>query len=129
MEWNQDEEMLLMLYGEDSLTDTIAAMKSVRGKLQPDETELDRMLFEAHREEFALHKAAKEAFDRLELKKIPRVAELNEEFNRLVKEKNAEYAQYRTERERMRDLANARRNAEMILQNNDFARTTKLISK
>jgi hypothetical protein len=44
MEWNQDEEMLLMLYGEDSLTDTIAAMKSVRGKLQPDETELDRML-------------------------------------------------------------------------------------
>lgn len=44
MEWNQDEEMLLMLYGEDSLTDTIAAMKSVRGKLQPDETELDQML-------------------------------------------------------------------------------------
>lgn len=74
-----------------------------------------RKFFEAHREEITLHKAAKDAFDRLELKKIPRVAELNEEFNRLVKEKNAEYAQYRTERERMKDLANARRNAEMIL--------------
>ena len=48
-------------------------------------------------------------------KKITRVAELNEEFNRLAKEKNAEYTQYRTTRERMRDLANARRNAEMIL--------------
>ena len=62
-----------------------------------------------------MHKAAKEAFDQLELKKIPKATELNEEFNRLAKEKNAEYAQYRTERERMRNLANAKRNAEMIL--------------
>ena len=74
-----------------------------------------RNFFEAHREEITLHKAAKDAFDQLGLKKIPRVAELNEEFNRLAKEKNAEYAQYRTARERMRDLANARRNAEMLL--------------
>ena len=88
-----------------------------------------RNFFEVHREEITLHKAAKDAFDQLGLKKIPRVAELNEEFNRLAKEKNAEYAQYRTARERMKDLANARRNAEMILQNDDFARTTKFISK
>jgi hypothetical protein len=88
-----------------------------------------RKFFEAHREEITLHKAAKEAFDQLELKKIPKVAELNEEFNHLAKEKYAEYVRYRTERERMRDLANVRRNAEMILQNEDFARTTKLISK
>ncbi|MCH3988085.1 MAG: relaxase/mobilization nuclease domain-containing protein [Lachnospiraceae bacterium] len=74
-----------------------------------------RNFFEVHREEITLHKAAKDAFDQLGLKKIPRVAELNEEFSRLAKEKNAEYAQYRTARERMRDLANARRNAEMIL--------------
>ena len=88
-----------------------------------------RNFFEVHREEITLHKAAKDAFDQLGLKKIPRVAELHEEFNRLAKEKNAEYAQYRTARERMKDLANARRNAEMILQNDDFARTTKFISK
>ena len=31
----------------------------------------------------------KVAFDQLGLKKIPKVAELNEEFNRLAKEKNA----------------------------------------
>ncbi|MDD6727316.1 MAG: hypothetical protein PUE16_08300 [Lactimicrobium massiliense] len=59
-----------------------------------------------------------DAFDQPGLKKIPRVAELNEEFNRLAKEKNGEYVQYRTARERMRDLANARRNAEMILPDN-----------
>lgn len=44
MEWNQDERMLLMLYGEKNLADTITAMQTVRGKLQADETELDRML-------------------------------------------------------------------------------------
>lgn len=44
MEWNQDEEILLMLYGENSLQDTIIAMKKVRGKLQADETDLDKML-------------------------------------------------------------------------------------
>ena len=46
-----------------------------------------------------------------------------------VFEKEWAYAQYRTEREQMRNLANARRNVEMILQNDDFARTTKLITK
>ena len=44
MEWNQDEEILLMLYGENSLQDTIIAMKKVQGKLQADETDLDQML-------------------------------------------------------------------------------------
>lgn len=68
-------------------------------------------------------------YEQLGLKKIPKVAELNEEFKRLAKKKNAEYARYRTTRERMRNLANVRRNAEMILQNDDFERTTKLISK
>lgn len=31
-------------YGENSLQDTIIAMKKVQGKLQADETELDKML-------------------------------------------------------------------------------------
>lgn len=44
MEWNQDEEILLMLYGENSLQNTIIAMKKVQGKLQADETDLDQML-------------------------------------------------------------------------------------
>ena len=55
-----------------------------------------RNFFEAYRKEITLHKAAKDAFDQRGLKKIPRVAELNEEFNRLAKDKNREYVQYRT---------------------------------
>ena len=58
-----------------------------------------RNFFEAYREEITLYKAAKDAFDQRGLKKIPRVAELNEEFNRLAKDKNGEYAQYRMARE------------------------------
>ena len=88
-----------------------------------------RNFFEAHREEITLHKAAKDGFDQPGLKKISRVAEMNKEFNRLAREKNAEYAQYRIERDRMRNLANARRNAGMILQDDEFARTTEVISK
>lgn len=44
MKWNQDDRMLLMLYGEKSLSETIASMKKVRSLLEEDETELDRML-------------------------------------------------------------------------------------
>lgn len=44
MEWTRDERMLLMLYGENSLSDTIAALQAVKEKLQADEIELDRML-------------------------------------------------------------------------------------
>ena len=44
MKWNQDDQMLLMLYGEKSLSETIASMKKVRRSLEEDETELDRML-------------------------------------------------------------------------------------
>lgn len=83
--------------------------------LQMDHLLSDIKQKEARMQEITLHKAAKEAFDQLELKKIPRIVELNEEFILLAKEKNAEYAQYRTERERMRNFANAKRNAEMIL--------------
>ena len=74
-----------------------------------------RKFFEAHRDEITLHKAAKDAFDQLGLMKIPKVSQLNEEFQQLVKEKNEDYAEYRKERDRMKELVNARKNAEMIL--------------
>ncbi|MEE8886135.1 MAG: transposon-transfer assisting family protein [Eubacteriales bacterium] len=44
MEWNQDDRMLLMLYGEESLSGTIASIQKVRDSLEADETELDQML-------------------------------------------------------------------------------------
>jgi hypothetical protein len=44
MDFTKDEWMLLILYGKDTLSDTIVSMQKVKKKLQPDETELDRML-------------------------------------------------------------------------------------
>lgn len=44
MEWNQDDRMLLMMYGEKNLPDTIASMQNVKNTLEADETELDQML-------------------------------------------------------------------------------------
>lgn len=74
-----------------------------------------RKFFEAHREEITLHKAAKAAFDQSGMKKIPRVAELNEEYRITLQEKSRLYAQYRHDRDRMKELATAQKNAEMIL--------------
>jgi hypothetical protein len=74
-----------------------------------------RKFYEAHREEITLHKAAKAAFDQLGMKKVPRVAELNEEYRAILQEKNRLYAQYRQDRDRMKELATAQKNAEMIL--------------
>ena len=52
-----------------------------------------RKFYEAHREEIMLHKAAKEAFNQLNVKKIPRVKELNVEYAEVMKQKKAAYAQ------------------------------------
>lgn len=74
-----------------------------------------RKFYKAHREEITLYKAAKAAFDQLGMKKIPRVAELNEEYRIILQEKSRLYAQYRQDRDRMKELATAQKNAEMIL--------------
>ena len=43
-----------------------------------------KKFFEAHREEITLHKAAKQAFDDLGVKKIPKVKDLNTEYAELL---------------------------------------------
>ena len=48
-----------------------------------------RMFFEEHREEITLHQAAKKAFSELNLEKLPRVKELNEEYAKVLSEKRA----------------------------------------
>ena len=45
-----------------------------------------KKFFEEHREAITIHKAAKQAFDELGLKKIPRVKDLNEEYYKLMAE-------------------------------------------
>lgn len=50
-----------------------------------------KKFLEEHREEISLHKAAKKAFDELELKKIPKVKDLTEEYSRILAEKRKLY--------------------------------------
>ena len=50
-----------------------------------------------------LHKAAKEAFDQLEIKKIQKVKELNAEYAKVLESKKKTYAEYRKVRTEMQD--------------------------
>ena len=62
-----------------------------------------------------LHKAAKQAFDQLDGKKVPSRQVLHEEFNRLLIEKKQAYAEYRQIRKEKEELLIAKRTVETIL--------------
>ena len=69
-----------------------------------------KKFFEAHREELTLHKAAKQAFDELGVRKIPKVKELSAEYAKILSGKKAAYADYRKARDEAQELAIAERN-------------------
>ena len=71
-----------------------------------------RKFYEAHREELTLHKAAKEAFDQLGIKKIPKVKELNAEYAKVLESKKKNYGEYRKVRTEMQDYQIALKVAE-----------------
>lgn len=71
-----------------------------------------RKFYETHREELTLHKAAKEAFDQLGIKKIPKVKELNGEYAKVLESKKKTYAEYRKVRTEMQDYQIALKVAE-----------------
>jgi len=74
-----------------------------------------KKFFEEHRAEITIHQAAKKKFDALESKKIPRVKELSEEYDRVLAEKKAAYADYRNARSEMQKYSIVQKNAVMLL--------------
>ena len=68
-----------------------------------------------HEEEILLHQAAKNAFDDMGVKKLPKVKELQAEYARLLEEKKKTYAEYRRSREEMRELLAAKTNVDRLL--------------
>lgn len=74
-----------------------------------------KKFFEEHREAITIHKAAKQAFDELRLKKIPRVKDLNEEYYKLMAEKKKMSSEYYETRTAMQELLKAQKNVEMFL--------------
>jgi hypothetical protein len=71
--------------------------------------------YETHRADITLHKAAKQYFDSLGLKKLPPMQSLKQEYATLLAEKKKMYAGYHEMKEKSRALLTARRNAEQIL--------------
>lgn len=73
-----------------------------------------RDFYEEHRMEITLHKAAKAAFDKLNVEKLPTIRELNEEYDRVLRSKKKDYAEYRAARKEMQEYLRARQNVELF---------------
>ena len=68
-----------------------------------------------HEADILLHKAAKQAFDDLGIKKLPTVKSLQAEYATLLEEKKKDYAEYRRSREEMRELLAAKANVDRLM--------------
>lgn len=74
-----------------------------------------RKFREGHEQEILLHQAAKNAFDEMGVKKLPKVKDLQAEYAKLLEEKKKTYAEYRRSREEMRELLTAKANVDRLL--------------
>ena len=77
-------------------------------------TGYSRRFLETHRTEITLHKAAKAVFDEADLKKLPKVKELDAEYSKLLTEKKARYPNYRKTKEELQELLRAQKNIELF---------------
>lgn len=73
-----------------------------------------KKFFEEHREELTLHKAAKEAFSRIQ-GKIPTIRELNLEYQQVLQEKKKTYSEYRKARAEFKEYQTAKYNVDQFL--------------
>ena len=78
-----------------------------------------------HEAEILLHQAAKNAFDDMGVKKLPKVKELQTEYAKLLEEKKKIYAEYRRSREEMRELLTAKANVDRLLKMNEEQKQEK----
>ena len=74
-----------------------------------------KKFLEAHREEITLHKAAKDAFDKLGLKKLPKVKDLNAAYAEVLSQKKKLYPEYRRARDEMQELLTVKANVDRVL--------------
>ena len=74
-----------------------------------------KVYFESHRQALILHKAAKEAFNERNLKKLPRIRDLSAEYAQLLEQKKKTYAEYRQQKAQMQDWLTAQKIAQTML--------------
>lgn len=117
----------------DELSDSIKATEARLNEIQVLQTHLNnyshtrdvyveyrksgysKKFFEEHRTEIQLHKAAKDAFNQLGVKKLPTRKELSIEFHQLLTAKKEAYAEYRQVREDLKDYQIAKKAMDIIL--------------
>ena len=69
----------------------------------------------AHESEILLHKAAKAAFDKLGLQKLPTIKTLQAEYAELLAEKKKAYAEYAAAKKEMQEVLTAKANVDRLL--------------
>ena len=74
-----------------------------------------KKFFNEHKDEILIHKAAKEAFDKIGLDKIPKVKVLNKQINDMYLKKHELLEKYYQEKELMRKITIVRENVKRIL--------------
>lgn len=74
-----------------------------------------KKFLEEHRQEITLHQAAKEAFNRLDGRKLPKVKELSEKYGQILSEKRKLYEEYHTAKKEMMDYQIAKRDINEFL--------------
>ena len=72
-----------------------------------------------HERELVLYKAAREAFEKLPEKKIPKIKELNVEYSELLNKKKESYSVYRQSKKEMQDFLTAKHNIDSFLRIQD----------
>lgn len=85
-----------------------------------------KKFYEEHTADLLLHKAAKQAFDELDEKKLPTVKMLNMEYAELLSAKKKAFSEYTNARNEMREMSIVKTNVERIINmGNKFNRSLK----
>ncbi|MCR5586757.1 MAG: hypothetical protein K6F77_04415 [Lachnospiraceae bacterium] len=78
-----------------------------------------KKFLEEHRQEILLHKAAKNAFDELHLKKLPKVKDLSVEYAEILAEKKKLYGEYRQGKKDMQEIQRAKYDIDQFLKSDE----------
>ncbi|MCR5778462.1 MAG: relaxase/mobilization nuclease domain-containing protein [Lachnospiraceae bacterium] len=78
-----------------------------------------RKFFAEHKEDIQIHKSAKETFQKLGNEKIPKVKELNNEFQELLTQKRKAYEEYKEARRDMQLYQIAKYDIDKMLENEE----------
>ena len=78
-------------------------------------TGYSKRFLESHRDEILLHQAAKKAFDKRGIKKLPRVKDLSSEYGSILAEKRKLYEEYRAVKKEMMNYQIAKQDIDRFL--------------